>query len=381
MYIAAKNLKRRSGSESIPVFETQDQHQVVSGSDTIYNSDENKKSELIRQFAGYDNPDYHSMLKEGKLIPHTPFYNVKISGDTYGSYDITYKSGYRYYSTSFTPYDSWCIGEDELWAYAPTDPEKWVTEAAAKVYSSGYDALTALAELKDVMKTFKQAAYTLSHLPSELKKIKGGFSAIKRLSSENLSARYGWRTLVFDIVSLAKTINSLNQTFDRHSERCGHTDEFTYDDAWDTEYSSYTIGHSVHDIVEVSVRGSITADKEVPQFQFNPLQTGWELIPLSFVLDWFINVGKTLAAISFLTISGNYAASWGWQVRVDRRYSADIVEYADNFQTGYRSQVGQSTGILRKRRPCRVQYIPSFNVRLNGWKVVDLISLVIQRWK
>jgi hypothetical protein len=124
--------------------------------------------------------------------------------------------------------------------------------------------------------------------------------------------------------------------------------------------------------------GAVTADIEVPQFQFNPLQTGWELIPFSFVVDWFLSIGKTLSAMSFLYYQTNYSASYGLQVKVNRTFSLED-EITNPAVSGDRWQTGWSITEMKRRIPCELPYLPHIRFRLDGFKVLDLLALIAQR--
>jgi hypothetical protein len=254
----------------------------------------------------------------------------------------------------------------------------YVTEAAAKIYSTGYDALTAIAELTEIRAMFMSATKKLWHLDFP--------KNWKTLRSAWLEGRYGWRTFFYDLRSLDEAIRNFDETRTRHSERSGkqHTTSVL---------SSSTIDHTTwgYDLVQettsvISMRGSVVADITVPKFQFNPLQTGWELIPFSFVVDWFVNVGSALAAINFIAFSSNYSASKGYKITICRETTTANVwhnggtsfDFLD-FSFGMNAR---SEGMIEKRVPCGVPILPSFSVKLNAWKVVDLLALLSQiKWR
>jgi hypothetical protein len=135
-------------------------------------------------------------------------------------------------------------------------------------------------------------------------------------------------------------------------------------------------------MISVSLRGSVVADIEVPAFQFNPLQAAWEIIPLSFVVDWFVNVGKTLNALSFSNLVKGYAASTGVKVHVERSYVTNIVSLASPYISGGYEQTASSEADYEMRQPRRLQLtVPQFMTRMNGFKALDLVLLVMQRFR
>lgn len=328
------------------------------------------------QFHGVDTPNFHARMRAGQLMPMTPFELFRQDGSCTGSYDA-------YDADASHTYHTYCISDtyvrDGYWAptyvqmqaFAELADIGYAQEAAAKIYGSGHDTLTFLAELADVQRQFlsvgKRLAGVLPRLPRDWKDLSGRW----------LAYRYGWRTLVFDLQDLARAISALNEKRTRYSERAGGT--FTDSEEWqyDEEDTYRTRHHAYTASVEYGLRGSVVADVEIPQFQFNPLMTGWELIPFSFVVDWFISVGKALAAWSFLSLKPKYVASYGIAVTYVRDYN-----YYTTWNTtawGTEESSGFSTTEYKRRIPCKIPYLPHFRVRLNPSKILDMLGMIIQR--
>jgi hypothetical protein len=277
--------------------------------------------------------------------------------------------------------------EDDLAAYLPNKYDQYVQEAAAKIYSSGHDTLTFLAELADVRHLFVSAAKTMLKLKvpdNYWKFIKNTrrLKSWKDMSNEWLSARYGWRTLLYDIEDLNKAIRRINaERRTRFSERAGNKTSTTNQETNLHEYAHFYLREIVQDKISVSLRGSVTADAWIPEFQFNPLVTGWELIPLSFVLDWFITVGKAISAVSFLALESQYAASCGYRIEIVRDLETFIEDTKPTFCDGEMQQTGHSEASLEVRTPCSVPALPHLTVKMNTSKVFDLLALIVQRFR
>lgn len=89
---------------------------------------------------------------------------------------------------------------------------------------------------------------------------------------------------------------------------------------------------------------------------FNPFLTAWELIPLSFTVDWFINVGNAIAAITG-TPSGiaQEGATYSWKV------SGTISKtYADGSSVTVKVK-GYKRIVIDPSLYCRLSWNPDFS--------------------
>lgn len=338
----------------------------------------------IRRVYGWDIGNFHRRVKEGQLLPHTPWYKLTIIGQTSGDYSSeqwvpktgtpTSKTAY-YCSNGWNSLTDWVITEENLAENLPPAPTRYVTEAAAKIYNKGYDALTSLAELVEVRRLFVGTAKKLL-----AKKLPRNW---RSLSSEWLSARYGWRTLVYDIKSLDDAIRNFDESRARHSESSGTRYSTTYRTHTEVNNTAYVMDKIVDNTITTELRGSVTADIKVPRWQFNPVSTAWELVPLSFVVDWVFNVGKTLSAYSLMTFARDYSASAGIKLTIQKNTSYSfnrlVPTYPAKFQSLSHYQNSTCEAILVVRTPCTVPLTPSHILRLNSFKVVDLLALGLQK--
>lgn len=68
----------------------------------------------------------------------------------------------------------------------------------------------------------------------------------------------------------------------------------------------------------IKVSGRVRATSLTGRVILNPLRTGWELLPYSFVIDWFTNIGNVLSAVGthmnpFVTITGSVSTKLEWR--------------------------------------------------------------------
>jgi hypothetical protein len=330
-------------------------------------------------FVGYDTPDYHRRVKRGELIPHTPFTQQSVEGwgAEYVDYTVQESTAQRYFGTGTAcELDWWRITADDLETEAPAWSNDLVQDAAARIYSQGHDTLTFIAELRDVHHMFANVAkYLVRGRPS--KKLKW-----RDVSCEWLSGRYGWRTLIYDLQDLDKAVRVLignSEKRKRSSEKCYLKHKSTDVTSGNVEVNSWWFDWTIQDVVTISRVGSVIADIDYRLFDFNPLITGWEVIPFSFIVDWFITIGKALAALSFLTVQQTYAASAGYKVEIERTFDYRIGTPKSTYLSGDYTLYGYCKGKLERRKPSKVPLLPHFQLKLNAAKIFDLLAIIIQR--
>jgi hypothetical protein len=363
-------------------------------------SDVNKQgvaSRFYEHFTGYDIPNFHRLVRKGVLLPQTPWESFGFSWRGYGTVNYYFQNttdpqmleNHRYSDGVFPgngnlPY-TYDVALDDISEFVPSKAtlNGLAQEAAAKMYTSGYDVLTSVAELTETTKMFKHLGKKLLEL--KLPKNVFKFKRLKDLSNVWLEARYGWRTFLYDLRNLQELIDTYNdKTRSRNSERVFQKSE----DTW-TEVEESANGYFYFESKRVvkrsiSLTGSVIADITIPKLQANPILTAWELVPLSFVVDWFVSVGKALAAASFLTFQTDYSASGGYKIELDVHWSRKPVNYP---VTGSVTQVYGGTDEqyfdleinLERRHPCNVPLTPHLTLNLNTLKILDLVGLVIQR--
>jgi hypothetical protein len=343
------------------------------------------------KYFGVDIPNFHARKSAGELLPYTPY--------TKGTQEISNIRGYLEYEGQFSPTNTgwyFVIRSNEgshpfmespdgtnLFTGDPINeansaiserfgeqtPYSLVQAAAAKAYSSGWDTLTFLAEFHHVLRMFKSILSNLSSLAKSPDNLRDAW----------LEGRYGWRVLVYDILDANEAIRKLSKKqSQRTKERTGTTLSWTnsYESLHENPFCYYN-SRVITDKCSLGLRGRVISDFTPPAFQFNPVTTAWELVTLSFVIDWVWNVGQALNAMSFLVLSGEYSACWSLQYDKVRTYSSTFTPKSGWTINGLGSFT-ETTSIIH-RHPCVVPKLPSINVRLDEFKVLDLIALLWQR--
>jgi hypothetical protein len=322
-------------------------------------------------FSGWNIPHYHRRLNAGELLPHTPYEAFKAKGRWNGTHyrhdipsNISYRTD-RNWTAVPTYAPEWDITVLQLKNIAASyDASSYVQDAAAAIYSGGWDALTFVAELRKTIVMFTSALSSLKRLLT-----------LGNPASTWLEYRYGWRILYYDIVDIAKAIDNLEAERTRFSQRAGITHrktEVIERPQWDG-YSGFTMKIVIDD--EISLRGSVTADINPPRFQVNPAITAWELIKFSFIIDWFVQIGTWLEAMSFLIFSTNYTASYGY--KVTRLVTATMTDvHFGATSSGSHQGYALSSAELVWRIPSTVSHFPTIRVNVDTPKMIDLWALL-----
>lgn len=143
-----------------------------------------------------------------------------------------------------------------------------------------------------------------------------GLALVKEFSASKLSekwmyARYALRPLIYDVIQTLDALVSKTKAVGERMTSRGHcsetetsTDIYEFDsatggaidDRWHVEFDRTSK-------IDVEVRaGVLSAIEQVSKVNTwgldQPFEAIWELVPLSFVVDWFFDVGTTIAALT-----------------------------------------------------------------------------------
>lgn len=331
-------------------------------------------------------PNFHKRKRAGELLPHTFFLQDERWGEGHAKYLVEKRDSNdqltnRWEEDYWLRTDwSWFPTRLEVESKVPEDLDYYVQQAAAEIYSSGHDTLTFLTELTKTKDMFKGFAVKLRDFVKNPKVYNQFFrdgSWKRRAMGEWLNWRYGVRPLKYDLEDLYDAVINLNDTRTRFSERKGTTLKFSELYQSSGEYLSSYHHTVVRDEIEISLRGSVTADINLSSFQFNPVRTAWELLPGSFLLDWAVNVGQAIEAMSFLLLASDYKASSGYDAIIRRTHDHGLLSW----KTGYSGQFYRTYNSWRrvtKRIPATVSLPPQLALNLNTYKVLDLWAITLR---
>jgi hypothetical protein len=244
------------------------------------------------------------------------------------------------------------------------------------MYGQGWDVLTFALELREAYEMIRAFGVDLINIIRR--------QGILRISTPGryLEGRYGWRQLLFDMNDIIQFVNAIDDKRKRYKDRLGNSfttyvarDPMIYD--WAAFY------HKVQSVVEmqISLRGAIVADFQPPKIHLNPVKSAWEIVTLSFVIDWFVGVGQWIDAMSFLVFSSNHAAAGGVSIT-----GTVTTTLSDSYaKSGYGLTLCEVAGSSKfeytLRTPMSVSLYPHLRLNLDEWKIADLIALLWQALK
>lgn len=261
-----------------------------------------------------------------------------------------------------------------------------VNSAVADARSASWDLLTFLGEGRETISLFHNAVLRVRHFAERahlraLKLSKGKTKAyIQWFSDLWLEYRYGWRPAVYDLndAIAAFTRKRTGLVRGRGSVPISFADTKSWTEALDSANNGTFVEQYSCDGV---VRGFAIADirDSNAAFGVDPLSTAWELLRFSFIIDWLIDVGTWISAISPFQ-PGSVVASMGSIRLTTVRTLTGSCLWHDTSTSSY---VGG--GVMGTRRVTTESYqrfpytvsLPGFNPRLSPAKVLDLLTILI----
>lgn len=266
-----------------------------------------------------------------------------------------------------------------------------VTKAFAKVSANKSNALLWAGEFKESIAMFYGIGKALYKLYKSTEKQRIAYAkgklSLKEAQSMTLAILYGimplgeafkqWQEGLFNILPKGR------QTFRGFNT---HSDSKSY--SYEKPHINWKIDVSVKESLTANIRAGVLADIDPPSFTLatileprSVVSTAWALSRLSFVVDWFINIGGWLASWS-PTVGTKILASWV-VIETTHKVSAQhtMVSVLDPHEES-QTITGSGNGtveIVRKLRlpvnPSERPYLPSVNVNLNLDKIFSLILL------
>jgi len=303
---------------------------------------------------GVSIPNFHAKVARGELLPHTSFKQTEWEYEHLsGNLSLSgHPNGYWYTVSNFEGYDLpevWRTRDYIDYDADPTSPpptsipDYFVQQAAARIYSQGFDALTASAEAAKTVSMFKGVSKRMLDLAKNF--------STKRMLQLWLEGRYGWRTLAYDVRDLHSALQEFEAKREIWTERAG-TSYSTSSSTATTYTTGDTTSELQTDIEHTwSLRGSVAGLIKPNRFIADPLLTGWELVPYSFVVDWVYDVGTAIQAQRFMQLATSWTASKGYQCNSTVNRKLTVLSPRNGYTSASGSVSYRGTGVTQSRGP------------------------------
>lgn len=352
------------------------------------------------------NPGYFAALRNGKPLPIGPWSREIIEHSAKPGVVSTTRSRKSYVWVTTRSLSGDCVaylttsylGHEPI--TVPDSLESYlVNEAVNNVKNSEWDIGTFAAELNkthDLLSNVKTRS--LKRVGKILDRKIGRVRTLAEFADAWLEYRYGWRILMYDIESAAQSYESLKEKhllkrYSAHESmidvRYRHSNAFGgFGTDGGTNISlnalfgvpggtDYVTNKKVD--IRVGAGASVSEFLGSRAYTLNPLLTTWELVPFSFIVDWFIDIGAAVGA-STPTFGRDLAYVWkSVRHEISIQSSWAIQAYKEDSSYTYVSDAtgsGNTKRILYERTPITFQPMNlSFNPQLNLAKFTDLAAI------
>lgn len=186
-----------------------------------------------------------------------------------------------------------------------------------------------------------------------------GADPIKTASNGWLQLQYGWKPLMSELRNAVHTLGDMPDTDpSRHIVVRGSVSststEVDKDQVFFTrDQGVYQVKGSIIRTYKKSARCTwrcLPSQNSIPAKVglLNPLEVAWELVPLSFVADWFFPIGSYLSAFSTMSSYTTDQCTIGEKVEMMQEHVVTHVSPASATISGYS---GNAVGVKLKRYP------------------------------
>jgi hypothetical protein len=288
--------------------------------------------------------------------------------------------------------------------FTPSEIDSLASEAGTKARANSSqketDGLVFLAELG---KTFRTLLNPLGNFMSLITTIRGrknadirsrGLSLVDYISKEWLKYRYGIMPIMYDVDGIVKALEKDKSKGLQHSR--GGANRTRKQETPPTSFVFGNFDHTYKDTFthEVVVKCGLMYKAELGTDDFLGLNlrsipsTAWELIPFSFVIDWFANVQTYVNALSARVGApekGGYKVVTETLTASRAALGSTIIPASAGLLTLTKGMSGIETHIYRKKQReigCPGASLQSkIDLNLFNWKdrrVLDAFALIFQ---
>jgi hypothetical protein len=340
-------------------------------------------------------PNFFSLCRKGKFLPLNTVEIIttrteRIPGEGDRNYQtITSGSGSPCFPKRIDSGPSWSQ-RPWLVALPPADEDlidAVVTNAIADAKQSVFDLGTFLGELREtheLMRSNMQGVFDYGKRAAKDTRRGRSLPASKRFDAFNrrfLEFQFGWMPLLGAFRDAQKALaNQMDKGFlvDGSGKATEELDEEMYGET--PNFSGQGLLKEWHSLKGTrTYRGKAFAEITNPgryRWGLDPLVAGWELIRFSFVVDYFINVGNWVQAVTPFSGAELVGSCGSIKEEYTQEQSIEIDFSANADTTGYYSGRKTIVEVERYHRfPHTGGVLPSWNPRITTIRLVNLASL------
>lgn len=274
------------------------------------------------------------------------------------------------------------------------DETSLISEACVKCLANiEKPEVAGLVFLAELRQTLTMLRNPLAGALDFIKKVKGGSSGkLKSLADQHLTIVFGLRPFVNDIKAGLKAISNLTKHPPRKTARGFASTSRTWTTTRPYNDGSVKGTITVTTTIEIKVRAWCLYKLHVdtgPMGKFGLLATDipaaiWELTPFSFVVDWFVNIGDLISALTprfdITRLSEGYTIEKTTTIQ-------EVLGPVTSALTGWAATGGGDMATFVQKEKTRVPKNLGSNVdfifspKINVGTITSAISLIIQRLK
>lgn len=349
----------------------------------------------------YVSADFKRRIAAGAII-NNPFQSEKVVEEYPQPVDVDHE---MVKSTSLACSPSGSV-KNKRWLHGPVTPvapaiiglasmdavrqkviDLAVTQAHASIDISSMLALASVAENRKTVESLCDISRRAVSVFRNVRKL--NFRALRKqispreLSDRYMEARYALRPMAYDAYGIYSYTKSERENI-RKTFRGYASDSFSAsDNVTNAPFWSYTLKWARRCDYQVTARAGVLCDVNITSLGLAGVdqiaETAWELVPFSFIADWFANIGDTIAAWT-PNLGVRQRASWV-TVRETRTFTNSLTGAISNFASlGYATgniSIGSTRYVRRELFTERIvspplSPYPRTNVRLDMYKLTDL---------
>lgn len=277
-----------------------------------------------------------------------------------------------------------------------------ISEVKSQVVSDtlqSYDLLTDLSEAKETLKLAQSLIKTVMRPLSAMSEFRKALNhrnlpnrrKAQLLTDKWMEYRYGIMPAIYSMQDIIKLVRESNNIY----RSCRASRSIP------TEYSSESFVGANEKGAYQRTTGTIKVQatsktrfelgmmsRLIDQTSINPIQTAWELIPYSFVIDWFANVGDWLLANTSLStpgVSSSYCYSVKKEITRETfcRFHQDKLEFDWNWGFEWSQTTDHfEKPALTSTQSARIEKLTEYHRKVFHQSDVDFyVSAPFMSWK